>query len=307
MSSNGLPLVSICTLVYNHEPYLRECFDGILMQKTNFTFEVLVHDDASIDNSAAIIREYTAKYPNVFKPIYQTENQYSRRVKVSVTYLYPRAKGKYIAFCEGDDYWTDPLKLQKQVDFLESHPDYVMCSHRFKVFKQDENLVEADWYGDIPEGVHYDLNSLIHGNWYTQPLTLVYRLDALNMNEYMKYPNAKDTTLCFYLLKKGKGYMMSDVMGVYRIHSGGIWSKTSVQNKVSAEFKNRIGIYEIEQSYEAAFFVRRLFMHWIPRSWLLQNRKLLMKSLRIVSKHFGFSSTVKMISWRFFLNKSIEY
>lgn len=104
MSSNGLPLVSICTLVYNHEPYLRECFEGFVMQKTNFAFEVLVHDDASTDNSAAIIREYTAKYPNIFKPIYQTENQYSKGVKVSATYQYPRAKGKYIAICEGDDY-----------------------------------------------------------------------------------------------------------------------------------------------------------------------------------------------------------
>ncbi len=300
-------MVTIRCLVFNHEPYLRQCLDGFVMQKMNFRFEAIVHDDASTDGSADIIREYAAKYPDIIKPIIETENQYSKKDGSLTRIMNTHTHGKYIAICEGDDYWTDPLKLQKQVDFLESHPDYVMCSHRFKVFKQNENLMEADWYGDIPEGVHYDLNSLIHGNWYTQPLTLVYRFEALNMNEYMKYPNAKDATLVFHLLKKGKGYLIPDFMGVYRIHSGGIWSKTSVENKVSAEFKNRIGIYEIEQSYEAAFFVRRLFMHWIPRSWLLQNRKLLMKSLRIVSKHFGFPSTVKMISWRFFLNKSIEY
>ena len=131
------PLVSICCLVYNHEPYLRECFDGFMMQKTNFDFEVLVHDDASTDNSASIIREYETKYPDIFKPIYQTENQYSKGVKVSATFNFPRTKGKYIAMCEGDDYWTDPLKLQKQVDFLETHPDYAMCSHNFLYYFED--------------------------------------------------------------------------------------------------------------------------------------------------------------------------
>ena len=112
-------IVSIITLTYNHEPYIRECLDGNLMQQTSFKFELLIHDDASTDNTANIIREYAAKYPNIIKPIYQTENQYSQKVPIGCTYLYPRAQGKYIALCEGDDYWTDPLKLQKQVDFLE--------------------------------------------------------------------------------------------------------------------------------------------------------------------------------------------
>ena len=303
-------MVVVKCFTYNHGKYIEDTLKGFVIQKTNFPFCALVVDDFSTDDTAQIIRRYEEQYPDIIKGVYLQENYYSqggiKREKTEIVSPWFE-RCNYIAMCEGDDYWTDPLKLQKQVDFLESHPDYVMCSHRFKVFKQNENLMEDDWYGNIPEGVHYDLNSLIHGNWYTQPLTLVYRFDALNMNEYMKYPNAKDATLVFHLLKKGKGYLIPDFMGVYRIHSGGIWSKTSVQNKVSAEFKNRIGIYEIEQSYEAAFLVRRLFMHWIPRSWLLQNRKLLMKSLRIVSKHFGFSSTVKMISWRFFLNKSIEY
>ena len=299
--------MSICTLVYNHEPYLRECFDGILMQKTNFAFEVLVHDDASTDNSAAIIREYTAKYPNIFKPIYQTENQYSKGIKVNATYQYPRAKGKYIAICEGDDYWTDPLKLQKQVDFLESHPDYVMCSHRFKVFKQNDNLMEDDWYGEVPDGITYDLNSLIHGSWYNQPLTLVYRFEALNVNEYLKYPNAKDATLVYHLLKKGKGYLMPDVMAVYRIHSGGVWAGSSVKVNMSNDFKNRIGIYEMEQSFEAACFLLHLFTRWIPRSWILQERKLIIKSFRIISKHFGVPYTLNLFLLKFLSHKFLQY
>jgi glycosyltransferase involved in cell wall biosynthesis len=118
------PLVSICCLTYNHEPYIRQCIEGFLIQKTTFPIEILIHDDASTDNTADIIREYEAKFPNIIKPIYQIENQYSKGVGVTRVFQFPRSKGKYIAMCEGDDYWIDPLKLQKQVDFLEQNPDY---------------------------------------------------------------------------------------------------------------------------------------------------------------------------------------
>ena len=127
----SIPVVSICCVAYNHVHFIRQCLDGFVMQKTNFPFEVLIHDDASTDGTQDIIREYEAKYPDIIKPIYQKENQYSKGVRVSLVYNYSRVRGKYVALCEGDDYWTDPYKLQKQVDFLEAHPDYVMCSHQF--------------------------------------------------------------------------------------------------------------------------------------------------------------------------------
>lgn len=127
------PLVSVCCLAYNHEPYMRECLDGFLRQQTDFPFEVLIHDDASTDATASIIREYEAKFPDVVKPIYQKENQYSRGIGVTRVYQFPRARGRYIALCEGDDCWTDPLKLQKQVDFLEAHPDYGLVHTNYQV------------------------------------------------------------------------------------------------------------------------------------------------------------------------------
>ncbi len=128
MKNSDNILVSICCLSYNHEAYIRECLIGFMMQKTSFQIEILIHDDASTDKTANIIKEYAAAYPEIIKPIYQKENQYSRRKSVSATYQFPRALGKYIAFCEGDDYWTDPYKLQKQVDFLEKNTDYAMIS-----------------------------------------------------------------------------------------------------------------------------------------------------------------------------------
>lgn len=126
------PLVAIQCITYNHEPYIRDALEGFVMQKTNFPFVAIVHDDASTDKTAEIIREYAEKYPDIIKPIYETENQYSKKdgTLTRIMNAASEATGaKYIALCEGDDYWTDPLKLQKQVDFLESHPDYSMCFH----------------------------------------------------------------------------------------------------------------------------------------------------------------------------------
>ena len=112
-----IPLVSICCVTYNHENYLRQCLEGFMMQKTNFFYEILVHEDASKDNTAKILREFEAHYPDRFRCVFQTENQFYKQ-NVLINILFKMARGKYIALCEGDDYWTDPYKLQKQVDFL---------------------------------------------------------------------------------------------------------------------------------------------------------------------------------------------
>ena len=130
------PLVTIRCITYNHEPYIRQCLDGFIMQKTNFRFEAIVHDDASTDGTADIIREYAEKYPEIIKPILQNENQYSKRDGSIRRILNENTHGKYVALCEGDDYWIDPLKLQKQVDFMEKHEDYSMCFHNaYEIFE----------------------------------------------------------------------------------------------------------------------------------------------------------------------------
>ena len=130
------PLVSICMITYNHEKYIKDALEGFLSQKTDFSYEVIVHDDASTDHTADILREYEQKYPNIIKPVYQTENQFSKlrlQGKAVIMSCLPLIKGKYVATCEGDDYWIDCYKLQKQVDFLEKNPDYVACVHNTKI------------------------------------------------------------------------------------------------------------------------------------------------------------------------------
>jgi glycosyltransferase involved in cell wall biosynthesis len=126
------PLVSICCITYNHSRFIRDTIDGFLMQKTNFPFEVIIHDDASTDGTADVVRRYAAEHPDVILPILQTENQWSRGEDVSETFVWPRARGKYIALCEGDDFWVDPYKLQKEVDFLEAHPSCVMVATKIR-------------------------------------------------------------------------------------------------------------------------------------------------------------------------------
>ena len=119
-------LVSIVCNTFNHEKYIKDALEGFVNQKTEYSFEILVYDDASTDKTASIIRQYEEKYPHLIKPIYQTVNQYSRGLRPGQQNR-DRAKGKYVAMCEGDDFWTDEYKLQKQISYMEAHPDCTFC------------------------------------------------------------------------------------------------------------------------------------------------------------------------------------
>lgn len=128
------PLVTIRCITYNHEKYISDALDGFLMQETTFPFEVIVHDDASTDNTANIIKEYEKKFPLIIKPIYEKENQYSKHDGSLSRIVNSKIKGKYIAFCEGDDYWIDSRKLQKQFDYMENHKNCVLCTHNTQYY-----------------------------------------------------------------------------------------------------------------------------------------------------------------------------
>ena len=134
-------MVSIHCLVYNHEPFLRQCLEGFVMQKASFRFEAIVHDDASTDGSTSIIRDYAKKYPDIIKPIFETENQYSKKDGSLGKIMAQACVGKYVALCEGDDYWNDPLKLQVQVDYMECHPECGLCYSNFNILKQDTGVI----------------------------------------------------------------------------------------------------------------------------------------------------------------------
>lgn len=219
-------LVAIQCFVYNHEPYLRECLDGFVMQKTNFRFVVVVHDDCSTDGSAAIIREYEEKCPDIIKPIYETENQYSKH-DGSLTRIMDEAVAatgaKYMAICEGDDYWTNPLKLQKQLDFLESHPDFSICFHKVKcLMNATGELVDEYIVKDMPgESTVVDLAK---ENYIHTP-SVMYRYNPV-VNEKIKslgFCMPGDYVVWMLHADKGKIWKMEEPMAVYRVGSG-VWS-----------------------------------------------------------------------------------
>lgn len=121
-------MVSITCVAFNHEDYINTTLDSFLMQETSFPFEILINDDVSSDRTVEILKEYESKFPNIVKPVYQTENQYSQGIN-TMAILFPFIKGKYVAFCDGDDYWIDKEKLQIQVDAMEKHPEVDLCFH----------------------------------------------------------------------------------------------------------------------------------------------------------------------------------
>lgn len=224
MSNNEDVLVSVICEVYNHEPYLRECLEGFVMQQTNFLYEILIHDDASTDGSVAIIREYEQKYPNLFKPIYQKENQYSKGVSIWRDIQIPRAQGKYIAICEGDDYWTDPLKLQKQVDILEADETLMACCTDCSVVDNHSALLKEKRGGVVKGDIQgrYNLRDFFRDNHQYPTLSVVYRR-AHTREVQQKHAHTinaflGDWTLWICLLIYGDMYFLDEVTCAYRIN-----------------------------------------------------------------------------------------
>lgn len=231
---NTIPLVSISCITYNHENFIRNAIEGFLMQRTTFPVEILIHDDASTDKTAEIVREYEQKFPQLIKPIYQTENQYSKGIGVSVTYQYPRARGKYIALCEGDDYWTDPLKLQKQVDFMEANPDCSLCFHASKSIRNN-NLTDVviKRPKSIPKDNKFEMkHAILGGGGFMATNSMLFLREHINERpEWMNRSPVGDLPLMLLLASKGKMGYIDDVMSVYRVMASSTSWSASMQNR----------------------------------------------------------------------------
>ena len=239
---NTSPLLAIRCLAYNHEPYIRQCLEGFVMQKTDFPFVAIVHDDASTDKTADIIREYAEKYPDIIKPIFESENKYSKHdgsIRRIMNAAMPKSV-KYIAVCEGDDYWTDPEKLQKQVGFLERNPEYVFCCHRFKIYNESNKKYYKEYaYSYYGSTDYLEIDEQLFCNvWITQTLTAV--VDAVSyykVQEYVnEYSSFRDVHQFFHLLKVGKGVSLNDIMGVYRWNQGGVHSQKNGKERYRIQY-----------------------------------------------------------------------
>jgi glycosyltransferase involved in cell wall biosynthesis len=280
MTQTKDPLVSICCITYNHEDYIRDAIEGFLMQETDFPLEIIVHDDASTDATADIIREYERKYPDIIKPIYQTENQYSKG-KVTILFpLFKAAKGKYIALCEGDDYWIDPLKLHKQITEMEKHLDCYISFHpaiiRCVNGSRDDRML----------GFHSEKTSIfsiekviLGGGYFMHTGSIV--LNRLVLPRIISFLDiAKDAPVGDMYMQilgaeHGGALYLSDVMSVYRSEVPGSWSERvykdrnfwasnfhlyiDCNNKMSVFTKNKyLNLFEIKNKQLYSNLIRSL-------------------------------------------------
>ena len=219
--NNENVLVSIRCAVYNHERFLRQCLDGFVMQKTSFRFEAIVHDDASTDGCAAIIREYAEKYPDIIVPIYETENQYSKDRSSIFRILTEHSHGKYFASCEGDDYWTDPLKLQKQVDYMESHPECQLCFTNAMMHWEDESGKPDKLFAPHLEERDYEGPEMVD-DWITPTASFVYRESVIDTDFYRqvnRHPKLRivgDIPLVLTCAHFGTVHALAEATCVYR-------------------------------------------------------------------------------------------
>ncbi|NBV31644.1 MAG: glycosyltransferase [Bacteroidetes bacterium] len=233
MNEQTKPKVSVIILAYNHEKYIRETLEGAVRQQTDFPFDVYVHDDASRDETPNIIREYQDRYPHLIKPIFQKENQLMKGVKISQKFVFPLLDCDYIAFCEGDDYWSDPKKLSRQVAFLEENPEYVYCAHDVEMIYEDGMAVKEVFYEKPHEGsFSFTFLDQYLSHFASTPTLMVRSALMIGAPDHESVVSG-DLYYNLYFLSKGKGYYLEDKMVVKRRNKGGITGNSEYRKKVA--------------------------------------------------------------------------
>jgi glycosyltransferase involved in cell wall biosynthesis len=226
---NTLPIVATSTLTFNHEPYIRDCIEGILMQKTTFPVKIVIFEDFSTDKTKDILVEYEQKYPQLFKVFYMPFNTYGKTIRreMASPFREEKEKAKYIAHCEGDDYWTDPLKLQKQVELMERVDDAVAVCASVSYLYEGKSRLNFDYQLKKRDGRDYFLleEVIYHGGGLIPTCSLMYKMDILkNKPEWFSNSPTGDYALNIFLATLGKVYFLEDNVATYRALSINSWT-----------------------------------------------------------------------------------
>jgi len=215
-------MLSVCMVTYNHEKWIARAIEGVLLQQTSFPIELIIGEDCSTDNTRRIIQSFSSEHPEIIKAFFNKNNL---GLAENFSQLLNKCNGVYIAICEGDDFWTDPQKLQKQVDFLKQNPDCIITSHNSRRLYETDNLYEENI--KFSSDFYFEQERFLK-EWVTQPLTVVFK----NIfRDYTLINREKDIfcdVILFYeLLKHGNGYFMKENMGTFRVHQTALSSGLS--------------------------------------------------------------------------------
>lgn len=295
-----IPLVSVICPSYNHEPYLRQALDSILMQQTDFPIEVLVGEDCSPDNSREILQEYERQYPDIFQMFYRNENMGATRNGHD---LRMRTKGKYIITLETDDYWTDSLKLQKQVDFLETHPEYIGCVHACDVVNEHGTVIKREC--STLGGTRFTLQDFVQGPSPFQTATLMCRNIFLDGDDYSiictAHPLVGDFTIVTMLLLRGDLFIMPDCMSVYRqiIKKGGTsFSALEAENRAESILSGMEMVVTLEAYFKGQVnysYRKQAMMNRYLSEWLRRRPGFTMEGLRYMWNHVDLATRIRSI------------
>lgn len=296
---SDITVTVVCT-AYNHEKYLAQCLESLVSQKTAFAYEIIVHDDASTDRTADIIQEYAEKYPDLIRPIFQTENQYSKNVLIYRTFVYPVVRGKYIAICEGDDFWTDPMKLQRQVDALEAHPEIDMCVHASAIVRDGKT---AGLISPAKTERIFDPGEMIAGGGgMIMTNSIMYRKSMRDhlprFIEFLEY----DYSLQIWGSLRGGVLYLPEVMSAYRELSDGSWSSkmrkfpaTRIKHLERVERMMLILKEEIDPKYIPSIDVKILNLRFTILEEQGNYRAMLKPEFRPVIKQFSWKRKIKLL------------
>ena len=226
-------MLTIYCLSFNHSKYLRKTLDGFISQKTQYKYEVILHDDASTDESQNIIKEYANKYPQIIKPIFQKQNQYSKGVNIYNTFIKPQLRGKYISQCEGDDFWCDPNKIELQISYLEKHPECSLCVANTRKIDESGKDINS-LFNKCNKEMDYCADDVIAagGGGLFHTSTFMYRQSLRDeMPSDFKMKGIGDYPLAIYLATRGNVHYFPQIMSKYRVSSIGSWSSQASSKK----------------------------------------------------------------------------
>lgn len=241
--SDLLPLVSVCIQAYQHESYIAQCLDSVLNQTTTFNYEIILGEDASTDGTRAICKTYAQNFPDKIR-LFLRHRKDVIFMNGLATGRYnfiqnlKSSHGKYIAILDGDDYWTDPFKLQKQVDFLESNTNYSICWTKYKIL-EGKFMQVPDWANTLFETPSYEITYENFSTPYcTHTLSCMFRASTFTYRDILRFRYFKDNSLYLKCLQVGKGAVLNFYGGVYRKHDQGIYSLASDYQQAISNYSN---------------------------------------------------------------------